>query len=307
MAALTAALMWLPEANAQPPAAEPPAIAPPAIAPDDVDCLHRDQSREGTLMRRDYCGLLSGSELVFLTDELLETTYFDADGLSCVIFGPDDYFWVREDGKFARTLPADNGCLWFEEGLSATVIDGRQSYIDLQLEPALDPGFDSLGLFRQGLATVCNGPFVYEQNGEHARRSGGECGLIDRSGRLVVDLLPAAESRRVFDDYRNAHNECPPPPIVDADSALCHARRHARNDDRRDDWAADSIELTDNVWFVSYTAPSGTEFTIYLGAARANQINHVKGDTRELFERNLLPYVDPPAGGQSTGDPPGAE
>jgi hypothetical protein len=112
MAALTAALMWLPVANAQPPAAEPPAadppaIAPPAIAPDDVDCLHRDQSREGTLMRRDYCGLLSGSELVFLTDELLETTYFDADGLSCVIFGPDDYFWVREDGKFARTLPAD--------------------------------------------------------------------------------------------------------------------------------------------------------------------------------------------------------
>jgi len=36
-----------------------------------------------------------------------------------------------------------------------------------------------------------------------------------------------------------------------------------------------------------------------LGAARANQINHVKGDTRVLFERNLLPYVDPQAGDPS--------
>jgi hypothetical protein len=120
-------------------------LAPVIHAQDDVDCFHRDKAREATFMHSSYCGLVSDSEIVYLTPEFLQSTYFDADGLSCVSFSREAFFWIREDGRSARVPQWDTTCPSFEEGLSVAIFDGRQVYLDKQLDIALDPGFESIG------------------------------------------------------------------------------------------------------------------------------------------------------------------
>jgi hypothetical protein len=268
-------------------------LLPSGASAQDPRCWYPSKAEGGARIYSHNCGVLepNGPDGPYLLQEIVGDIYFDEDSLACIAGWDDNSFLLHRDGQWASVSLTAGSCPRFEEGLSVVELDGREVYVDNRLRVALDPGFDSLGYFREGFAVVCNGPFVYEESGEHTRRTGGQCGLIDRSGQLVVGLLPSSEGRSVFEDYRNSHNECRPPPIEDAESALCHAKRHARNSNPRNDWADQSIELVGDVWFVTYANPSGVAFTIYLGAERANLINIVKGQYREAFEQVVLPNV----------------
>lgn len=240
-----------------------------AKAQDGVDCWYRDKDREGSYIHSDYCGLVRESEIVYLAPEWMENVYFDLHGLSCVKFGRELWFWVRRDGTSMRVPMWDNGCAYFQEGLTVAEVGDRQVYIDKSLQIILDPGFASLGPFEEGYAKVCNGPFEYEENGEHSRRTGGACGRIGGSGRLVMEPVYPAEEYVAFRDFRNANNHCPAPPIDDAPAALCHALRHAMSQD----WTGHSVEKVNDRWEVVYSFMNrGRERTnsIELGIERAN-------------------------------------
>jgi hypothetical protein len=187
-----------------------------ANAQDSVDCFHDDwaEGREdwahGSIVSpAQDCALVSDSELVRFTPELLAGTHYDEDGLSCVLLAQGlGANLVREDGRFARVPYWDNKCAWFMEGLSVTQLDGRQAYIDKNFNVVLDPGFELLSPFGESAyAKVCNGPFVFVERGDLIR-TGGKCGVIDRSGELVMDLLyPFEDTAAMWEVFRNAQSE----------------------------------------------------------------------------------------------------
>jgi len=230
-------------------------------------------------MYSDYCGLVSDSKIVYLLPEWMEKVYFDPDGLSCVNFSRELWFWVRRDGTSIRVPMWDNGCAYFQEGLTVAEVGGRQAYIDKSLQIVLDPGFESLGLFEEGYAKVCDGPFHHEEIGEHTRTTGGACGMIDRSGKLVMDLIHPAEEYVAFRDFRNANNHCPSPPIEDESAALCHALRHAMSAD----WTSYSIERANDRWEVVYSFMNGNRErtnSMELGQEKADVQWHGRHDLR---------------------------
>jgi hypothetical protein len=172
----------------------------------------------------------------------------------------------------------DNGCANFHQGLAVAQLEDRQAYVDTSLEVVLDPGFEFLGAFEEGYATVCNGPFEYERSGEHTRATGGACGMIDASGQQVMDPVHPREDV-AFRDFRNANNHCPPPPIEDESASLCHARRHAMGQY----WTSHSVERVDDAWEVLYSFLSrGRERTnlIELGREKAEVRQHGREDLR---------------------------
>jgi hypothetical protein len=241
-------------------------------------CGYRDKSLEGTYMRSDQCGLI-GEAMTYLAPELLDKIYFDADGLSCVWFGQEHRFWIRRDAKSMRVPNWGGDCANFQQGLAVAQLAGRQAYIDTSLQVVLDPGFEFLGAFEEGYARACNGPFTHERNGENTRTTGGSCGMIDRSGKLVMDLVHPAEDFVPFRDFRNANNHCPAPPIEDESAALCHARRHAMGQY----WTSHSVERVGDAWEVLYSFLSrGRERTnlIELGREKAEVRQHGREDLR---------------------------
>ncbi len=206
---------------------------------------------EGTTVRRDHCGHPHQTAGASLTPETIETLHFDEDDLGCVVFSSEDAYLVHRDGRTAHVPYTDARCASFEEGLSITRLDGRQAYIDKHLNMVLDPGFEQLGYFEEGYAKVCNGPFAIKQIGEKTRMTGGQCGMIDRSGKLVMDPIYPIEESTAFTDFRNANSHCPAPPIEDENAALCHALRHALA--THDAWTGFSIERRDDHWEVVYS------------------------------------------------------
>jgi len=237
----------------------------------DTSCLYVSE-KDGERMFFDDCGHVDESGPV-LTPAHRENIRFGEDDLACVAFSKDDAFWVHRNGKAVRTLFYDAWCGEFEGDLAIGKIDGREVYIDKNLDVVLDPGFESLSHFRYDFAVVCNGPFQYEEHGEHTFRKGGKCGLIDKAGTLVVDAIYPSEHRRTFTDYRNSHNECPPPPVLDEDSAVCHGKRHARNSDSHSgNWERYSLSSDGEQWTITFleTDGSGYEFTMEYGVDRAD-------------------------------------
>ena len=169
-----------------------------SAAQDDlVDCFHHSLAEPHSYTLAQSCAEITDAGAVRMTRAFLDSTAFDEDGLTCAVFGVGveipGFYWVRSDGKAVSTPNWDNMCAGFVEDLAVGIIDRHQVYIDRQLEVALDPGFDLLGDFNRGYAKVCNGPFAIVDRGD-PRRTGGRCGIINRSGDLVIDLLYPFES-----------------------------------------------------------------------------------------------------------------
>lgn len=241
-------------------------------------CGYRDKSHEGTYMRSDQCGLTSEG-MAYLAPELLEKMYFDADGLSCVWIGQEQRFWVRRDGTSIRVPKWGLDCATFHQDLAVAQLNGRQAYMDKSLQVVLDPGFELLDAFEEGYARACNGPFTYETTGEHTRVTGGACGMIDRNGNLVMDVVHPYEDVVPFRDFRNANNHCPPPPIEDESAALCHARRHALGKD----WTSHSVKKANDAWEIVYSfIDRGRKRTdlIELGSEKAEVRQNGREDLR---------------------------
>lgn len=176
-------------------------------------CYYPNKNSEGTISLIDDCGTLTDPyELSFLSDHI-DNIQFDEDELACfavsdssgAFAGKELVFWVHRSGKHIRTLYFEMGCQYFHEGLSVGVVDDKKVYIDKALNVVLEPGFDYLENFRDGLAKVCNGPFTYEDQGEHTSMKGGKCGIINRNGDLVLEAEHPIDAHDIFDEFRRSY------------------------------------------------------------------------------------------------------
>jgi hypothetical protein len=255
-------------------------LSPLAMAAQETMCRYSSNADEGSMVIADRCGEVTEAAGLSLLPEVRERLYHDADGLSCVILSRDEGWLVHRDGRAARGPVIDTNCPWFEEGLTIGLIEGRQVYMDKGLKVVLDPGYESLRHFEGGYAQVCNGPFTREQVGEKTRVTGGKCGMLDRSGKLVMELVHPLEEYAAFNDFRNAHNGCPPPPIEVRSSALCHAQRHAF----RDNWTFLSVEPVADRWEVVYSFrdPARNRMRTYV-----MHLGREKAEVREHGEQGL--------------------
>lgn len=254
-------------------------LAPLASAAADTSCFYASKKDKGDVVIFDDCGQADETGFVLSPDHK-ENIHFGDDNLACLAFSSENAFWVHKNGKSIRTLFYDAWCDDFEDGLAIGKVEDREVYIDSDLNVILDPGFDSLSHFRYDFAAVCNGPFRYEQHGEHTFRKGGKCGLINRSGEVVIEPRYPSENWEVFRDYRNSHNECPVPPIQDEASAICHAKRHAKHNDHTDNWIRHSVTSDGERWSIDFLESNGSgyEFTMHIGAAKADLRSIWKGD-----------------------------
>ena len=247
-------------------------LSPPGSAGTvDGSCFYASAKDEGDVVNFSDCGQADQSGFV-LSPGHAENIQFDDNDLACLVFSKDKAFWVHKNGRSMPTLFYDAWCDNFEDGLAIGKADDREVYVDSDLDVVLDPGFESLSHFRYGYAVVCNGPFHFEYVGEHTVRKGGKCGLINRSGEVVLEPRYPSEDREVFRDYRDSRNECPSPPIRDEASAVCHAKRHARNNNHADAWIRHSTTSDGEQWSVTFLESGGScyVFTMTIGAARAD-------------------------------------
>ena len=191
-----------------------------------ADCLYPDRREGGSLALHTDCGEPAADGRYILPRKHFKRLAFDSDGLACVQANSNSYYF-RRDGRSRRIQSYDSGCDYFVAGLARAYDENEMVYVDKALNVVLRPGFEHLGIFEFGHAVVCNGPFKTERlDDEHTISHGGQCGLIDRQGRLVMPAEHPIDNWQIFRNYVNSHNECPPPPIETEAAAICHARRH---------------------------------------------------------------------------------
>lgn len=218
----------------------------------DNSCVYPDKREEGSLAAHDDCGRITGDKIQ-MGKIHQDNVVFDEKGLACIIFSARDAFYLNKKGASHRVLYFDNGCDYFEEGLARAVIDKRVMLMDTALNVVLDTGFEWVDRFGYGHVVVCNGPFVEKKVGEHTLLTEGRCGLMNKSGQLVVAAKYAVGDTDAFDLYLNSHNHCPPPPIQNEQAALCHAKRHVANMEfHSDDWVEHSLQFNDGYWKITF-------------------------------------------------------
>jgi hypothetical protein len=93
-------------------------------------------------------------------------------------------FYVLPSGRYARTVPYDNGCDYFAEGLARTIIDGKAAYFDRSLEIKIRTDYEWAFPFSDGEALVCRN-VVWKRAGESNTMSQGECARMGASGVLL--------------------------------------------------------------------------------------------------------------------------
>lgn len=175
----------------------------------------------------DDCGHFDKQgEPVFSVQQQQQIRQAADNNLICVYVGTElghyRVFYFFNDKRY-ETVFYDNGCDYFQEGLVRVFENGKTAFADNQLNIVLRPNTDIATSFWAGHAIVCNGPLDFEQVGEHTLQRGGNCGLINHQGELVLPMQHRLESE-AFDQYIIGQNGCPPPPVIDEQQALCHAR-----------------------------------------------------------------------------------
>ncbi|SDA65774.1 hypothetical protein SAMN03159475_2663 [Pseudomonas sp. NFPP33] len=234
-------------------------------------CVYPSKRDDGGVAYFEDCGVVEGDGLE-LNGEHAENLAFDINGMACVILAASDAFYLLQDGRSQRVLFFDNGCDYFREGLARGLVKDRMVFIDERLETVLTPGFDLLLPYDYGHAVVCNGPFVEEQHCEHTLLRGGQCGLMDKQGRIVVEAVHAIGDNEVFEHYLNHNSHCPAPPLRSEEAALCHAKRHVANMDHHSaQWKRQEISRQGAVWLVTFVeeGDGDEEFTLILNADSA--------------------------------------
>lgn len=237
----------------------------------DSSCAYPSKNDEGSFNFYPDCGSVTGDQLN-LKQSHLDNLAFDSEGLACVMFSSDEVFYILQNGRIQRTYFFDNGCDYFREDLARGIVGNNMVYINKRLDVVLSPGYEFVFSFDYGHAVVCNGPFIVGMDREHSFRRGGQCGLINKQGELVVDAKYHIEDYQVFQDYINSHNHCPKPPVASESAALCHAQRHVSNMDYYSaNWISHQISQLGDVWIISFVEAGSDqqESTLTLNASDA--------------------------------------
>jgi len=132
------------------------------------------------------CGVLIDRDTFKLNNNTIGKLDFSDRGLASIIYG-DRIFYVSKQGKVARTIFFDNGADYFVEGMARTMANGKIGYIDDKLDVVIRPQYDFAFPFNNGVAIVCNA-CKSELVGEHRVVTGGQWGVINKAGKVVVPL-----------------------------------------------------------------------------------------------------------------------
>lgn len=233
----------------------------------DLRCFYPHKT-EQAMAEHQGCGAIDDRGQIKLTERALQQFLFPESGLGCLLVSQASEvlaFYVNEHGKTLSTLFVDNGCDYFQEGLARTHVDNKVAYFNNQLDIQITTHFDEGRSFSYAHAVVCNGPFKEEKMGEHTAVSGGQCGLINHDGKLVVPAKYALEQNEVFTLYINSHNECEPPPISKAADALCHGRRHGRMlDYHSDNWLFHQVIANGDTWLIEFIQAEEPDQTLIM-------------------------------------------
>ena len=198
------------------------------------------------------------------------------NNLICVYVGTQQgsyrVFYFYNDRHF-ETVFYDNGCDYFQEGLTRVFHEGKTVFVDPQLNIILSPGTEIATGFWAGHAVVCNGNFRAEEVGASTLEDSGNCGMIDHQGKLVLPLEYSLESE-VFEQYILANNGCPSPPVVSAEQALCHVR-----------WLGKVHQYIPEVEYDSKVLELANKWQITLISKRAREkfIIEIRRDTAQMI------------------------
>ncbi len=260
------------------------------LANADESCHYPTKDGGGEYHYAEHCGVIDG-DILRLDQSVLGNLQYDDAGLACVILSSANTFYVHKNGTSRRVVFFDNGCDYFVDGLARGMVGGRMVFLNQTLDIVLAPGFEQASPFDYGHSVVCNGPFRIEQHGEHTFYLGGQCGLINKKGDLVVEAVHKVEDREVFKTYINNNNHCPRPPITSKESALCHGKRHVANmDHHSDDWAAYELSQHGATWLITFIEKNDdTPFTLTVDASSAQWQSLIPEPHAMAIERILKP------------------
>ena len=105
--------------------------------------------------------------------------------------------WARPDGLALPVFILDNGPDPFEQGLTRSFRYGKVAFYDRRLRLVLATDYDwSFPFNARGQALVCKG--CRSDGREPASMVGGQWGIIDRQGRVVMPLTESGEPLRRF-------------------------------------------------------------------------------------------------------------
>ncbi len=199
-----------------------------ALAKTPVECIYPSKTLQ-QLSRQGICGYVDEDNSLHVSSDHLQKILFERNGLQCIYLPDGRVFYLNSEGKSIKTPMVDNGCDYFRQGLARTNIDGKIAYFDTTLTIVFQTKFEYAAPFYAGYADVCYGPMKVKMVGEHKMFESEKCGLINLQGGLVLPAKHSLKDYGVFRNYRNSHNECEIPPIVNKKQALCHSLRHLKN------------------------------------------------------------------------------
>lgn len=113
------------------------------------------------------------------------------------------------DGKFLYTpLDYDNGPDRIHEGLTRFVENGKIGFVDRHANKIIPAQFDHVGAFSLGTALFCRGGYYdFSEDREHPLLKGGVRGVIDRTGKILLDNIPYDTSIYFWKKLRSLHQQ----------------------------------------------------------------------------------------------------
>jgi hypothetical protein len=133
------------------------------------------------------CAVRNPDGSLSVSSEALAEMPFGEDGLAAVWIDETLYF-VNRTGKTAPAFFFDNGPDYFVEGLARTVRENKIGFVNAELEEVVPARWDFAEPFADGFSIVCI-DCVTTEEAEHSVLVGGKWGVIDRTGRVVVQAL----------------------------------------------------------------------------------------------------------------------
>lgn len=167
-------------------------------------CWYASKRDGGSVSSFEDCGSVQGDSLR-LNKAHLKNVLFDGDGLACIMLPDRVVFYLHKNGKSQRTYFFDNGCDYFENGRARAYLKNKMVLIDKSLAVVLNPGYERIETLDCGYTKVCNGPFTEHNDGEHTVLTGGQCGLIDVAGALVIEAKYPIEDNKAIGQYLMPH------------------------------------------------------------------------------------------------------
>lgn len=116
------------------------------------------------------------------------TEKFDKMAIVSIKDKPGFYAINRREIILFEVLTYDNGPDGFNEGLVRIRKNGKIGFANDKGEILISPKFDAAKPFSKGYAAICIGG-VNEKRGEYVERINGKWGLIDKSGRYILNPI----------------------------------------------------------------------------------------------------------------------